>query len=369
MGWFGEKAKRERKRMERYMHYATAKGIEETEAMKSRAEAGFEANLSVLGMFGQPGTYGPGATAGGATPGTPGAPGGGGPLGIHDVTSERSEVSEEAKQFGSLAETTRKGVLDPTAFSQYVAGTKPFQIISGQVAEAHGLTDPQSPFRQTLEQSIKNPILEAGAETMRESMRQIKNAAAKGGSARRTALREAQQMLAVERSNRVVSQQLWQANLQFEGWIRDYQRNAVNAAQAFTEGLGVQRYVETMNRASEFMVQTTLPTAAKYQQAAYEAAAKNKKDGLGKMILGAALVVGGSLLGGAGLVGALAAGVTTIGTSLAGGGEGGGGGTTFNFAPSGPGASTVPGTPGYGGGGAMPLTGGGYASTGGFLPS
>lgn len=374
MGWFGEKAKRERKRMETYMKYASGKSIEEAESMKARASAGFESNLAVLGMFGQPGTYGPGAT-GGALPGSPTTGGeagksGTGSLGIFDVESDRAQVSPEAKQFWGLT-GPREGVLDPKGFSQYVSGTKPFQIISGQVAEAQGLTDPQSPFRQTLEQSVKNPILEGGAEIMRESMRTIKNAAAKGGTARRTALQEAQQMLAIERSNRAVSQQLWQANLQFENWIRDYQRNTVNAAMAFTEGLGVQRYVETMNRASEFMVSTALPAGAKYQQAAYEAAAKNKKASLGAMLVGAVVSIAGTYIGMPGLGSAIGLGGDP---DMA---QGGGLSVDFDVMGQragelggllglGGSATPTPGTPG--GGVGVPLPEGGYAAGGGFLP-
>lgn len=183
----------------------------------------------------------------------------------------------------------REGVLDPQKFAQTAAASPAAQIVSKQLAEARDLSNPQSHFRQTLEQSIQNPIIESGAEALRESMRYIQNQAAKGGTARRTALKEAQTMLAIERSNRMVAQEMWQKNLAFETWIRDYQRTAVNSAVGFVQGLGVNEYVGAMNSAGRFMAETVAPHTAQYSAQAYQLSMNKKKDNMGRMILGGAM--------------------------------------------------------------------------------
>lgn len=289
-GIFGEAHKQKRKALERFRGYSAAKSLEEAEGMKQREQAGFQSKLLLYGLFGQPGTYGSGGVTGAAPGATPeeGAPSAGGIF--QEDVKPGGKISWSKTGLHPTGETV-PGVLDPEKFGQFVSKTKLFQILSRQVAESEGLNDPQSPFRQTLEQSIKNPIIEQGAETLRESMRYIRNQAAKGGTARRTALKEAQNMLAIERSNRQVSQQLWQANLEFENWIRDYQRQTVNAAMGFTEGLGVDEYVGAMNKASQFMVQTAIPKAEKYKTRAYETAMKSKNRALQKLALGAISLV------------------------------------------------------------------------------
>lgn len=360
---------KEEERAQRFAAYSAGKAIEESQAMKARTQAGFEATLGVLGMLGQPGTYsspvsgGPAMGPGGITSAYPtggagllGTSASGGPgAGLNYQTGSiftKQPISEEAWLAAKDAKGLRKAlkaegrdVLDPEAFTQMVSKMPVSQIISRQVAEAQGLTDPSSPFRQSLEQSIKNPILEAGAETLRESTRLIRNQMAKGGSARRAAFGDAQQMLAVERSNRLVSQQMWQANLQFESWIRDYQQNTVNAAMAFTNGLGVQQYTNAMNAAGQFMVEVALPTANQYKMQAAQIAMQNKKKGLFEMVLGGVGLIAGAFMGGGQGAG--------LGAQM-----GGMFGGMFGGGPNTGGGVNVPGTPGY----AIPLSAGGYAS-------
>jgi hypothetical protein len=314
------------KKMNAVLDYASQKSLEEADTMKNRIQAGAEAQWGVLGMLGQPGTYSsptggaPGVGPGGITSpygaggGTSAAGGGaGGPgagldykAGSLFYDSGPKESDKAGKKSGLTQGQSDHNLLDPEKFTQMVSKMPVSQIISRQVAEAQGLTDPSSPFRQSMEQSIKNPIIEAGAETLRESQRQIKNQMAKGGSARRAALADAQNMMAIESSNRQVSQQMWQSNLQFESWVRDYQRTTVNAAMAFTNGLGVQQYTNAMNSASQFMVQTAIPSAVQYKEQAYQIALKNKKKGIGEMILGGVMMVGGAIASiyGGGAIGA-----------------------------------------------------------------
>jgi len=206
------------------------------------------------------------------------------------TAAQQLQREKYGKEYFEDFRQTREGVLDPQKFAQTAAASPAAQIVSKQLAEARDLSNPQSNFRQTLEQSITNPIIESGAEALRESMRYIQNQAAKGGTARRTALKEAQTMLSIERSNRMVAQEMWQKNLAFETWIRDYQRTAVNSAVGFVQGLGVNEYVGAMNSAGRFMAETVAPHTAAYSAQAYQLGMTKKKDNLGKMILGGAMM-------------------------------------------------------------------------------
>ena len=247
------------------------------------------------------------------------------PQSFFDTTSKLAQKDPTAaqqlyrekygKEFFEEFRQSREGVLDPQKFAQTAAASPAAQIVSKQLAEARDLSNPQSHFRQTLEQSIQNPIIEGGAEALRESMRYIQNQAAKGGTARRTALKEAQTMLAIERSNRMVAQEMWQKNLAFETWIRDYQRTAVNSAVGFVAGLGVNEYVGAMNSAGRFMVETVAPHAAQYAASAYQLSFDKKKEALQKMIIGAGAVIAGGIVGGpaGAMIGGQVAGMVTGG--------------------------------------------------------
>lgn len=369
-------------RTKRILGHAGAQSIHEAETMQARVQSAFESQLAAAGMLGQQGTYdspvsgGPGIGPGGITSpfasqgtsavtGLLAAPTGASPgAGLQYQAGsifKDKEVSDAAKFAGYAKFVEPSKVIDPEKFTQMVSQMPIARIVSRQVAEAQGLSDPSSPFRQSLEQSIKNPILEAGAETLRESQRFIKNQMAKGGSARRAALGDAQNMLAIEASNRQVAQQMWQSNLQFESWIRDYQRTTVNAAQAFTQGLGVQQYTNAMNQASQFMVSTALPAAANYQVQALQIMQSNKKAGVLELVIGgiigvvglvAAAYTGGATLGAAAgaLGGVLGGGKSKDKTGVPGGGfavagPGGSGAVMYDSPPG----VNVPGAPKEGG--------------------
>lgn len=319
------------------MEYAKQKSFESTQDMFTRNQNAFESNTAVLGMLGQEGTYSSpvggaaqpgygGVTsaygAGGTSAGASGLLGGGlnykaGSM-FDTKTGAYSDQSAGPKGANVMGEgqQSTSSFLNPEKFAQVVSQMPVAQIISRQVAEAKGLTDPTSPFRQSMEQSIKNPIIESGAETLRESQRMIKNGMAKGGTARRAAMADAQNMTAIEMTNRQVGQQMWQANLQFESWIRDYQRTTVNAAQAFTNGLGVAQYTSAMNAASAFMVETTIPHAVNYQMQSYKITMDNKKKALWEMIVGGVLMVAGGAL--SAVAGGAGGGLTDVGAGMMG---------------------------------------------------
>lgn len=371
----GKSSKRATSRAKSMLEYGKQKSFEQTNDMFSRNQAGFESNTAVLGMLGQEGTYSS-PVGGAAQPGYGGvtsaygaegsSAGASGLLGgglnyksgsmFDTKTGEYSDqrAGPKGANINQAGDQTKTSILNPEKFAQVVSQMPVAQIISRQVAEAKGLTDPSSPFRQSMEQSIKNPIIEAGAETLRESQRMIKNGMAKGGTARRAAMADAQNMSAIESTNRQVGQQMWQANLQFESWIRDYQRTTVNAAQAFTNGLGVSQYTSAMNAASQFMVETTIPHAVNYQMQAYKITADNKKKALWEMITGGVMmVVGGAIsayTGGAG------AGLSNVGANMMGSNSSAsqgsnsllnmGVGTPAPSASTGYASNTIPGTPG-----------------------
>lgn len=353
----GRAEEKKMKEYREYLNYLKATSLEVPKAEQARLQAGFETKLGTLGMLGMPGTYdmAPGAdysTLLGST-----APKGsvtvsyidptdrgrkaakllgkapGDPLTAEDIAKleakgvkySRAITSQEedpesfmdtvsklaqkdpvaaqqlyrqkyGKEYFEEFRKPREGVLDPEKFAKMVSKMPASQIISRQLAEARDLTNPQSAFRQTLENSIFNPIIEQGAEAMRESMRYIRNETAKGGTARRTALAEAQTMLSIERNNRAVAQEMWTASLNFENWIRGYQRESVNAAFDFVNNLGIDQYVNSMNSAGRFMVETTVPTTADLANEAFNVSMQYKKKNLGKLVLGGALLGTASML-------------------------------------------------------------------------
>lgn len=374
----GKSSKSAIKHAKGMLNYAKQKSIEQTQDMFDRNQDAFESNTAVLGMLGQEGTYSSpvggaaqpgygGVTsaygAGGTSAGASGLLGGGLNYKAGSMFDTKTGAYSDTAAGPKGANVTQEGHqtttsrLNPEKFAQVVSQMPVAQIISRQVAEAKGLTDPSSPFRQSMEQSIKNPIIEAGAETLRESQRMIKNGMAKGGSARRAAMADAQNMTAIEMTNRQVGQQMWQANLQFESWIRDYQRTTVNAAQAFTNGLGVAQYTSAMNAASQFMVETTIPHAVNYQMQSYKITMDNKKKALWEMIVGGVMMVAGGVL--SAYTGGGGSGLMDAGKNMMGYGgpspESQGAGGLLSQAPAGGGSApvnyfntstNVPGTPG-----------------------
>ncbi len=193
-------------------------GMEASSAAEARNVSIEETKANVFMSLGQPGTFGPGAT--GTTYGSEG----GGPVN-YDIFDADAMPNQDLKQYGSYGgtdqlNTPRKGIIDSEGYANALSKTIPFQIQSQRVAESRDLLNREGPAWDLLENATLGQIHEGAALQLRDTLRQLKNQHAKGGSARRTALNEFNSILASERAMRTRVQETWQANLRLHDYVR-----------------------------------------------------------------------------------------------------------------------------------------------------
>jgi len=284
--------------------------VESVEAEKSRTMAAEQARGNVFNMLGAPGTYDLPGTAG--STGTPGT--------YDDVYKTDEQHSAQAKGLlqyklsggvgkkgiGSSAaqdeiDDVRKGILDPKKFAAQASQSASFRIQSRQTAESEQLLAQQGPAWEKLSQSTLGQIHEGAATAMKETMRDLKNRSAKGGTARRAAMSEATEIrakhdVAFQRVN-----ETWNANLQLHDYIRQNAERVSMGNQRFLDGLpGIRdNYQQTMNSLANSMTAAT-QAASSMSQAGYQArAAVGDSKFVEQLIIGAVGVVAGYATGGA----------------------------------------------------------------------
>lgn len=251
-----------------------AAGVEAIDTERARTQAAEATRSNVYGLLGAPGTYD-----------LPGAPGAGG-QGQQGITGgifatggelvQRSEAALGAvKGVGSKKRAgltgTRTGILDPEAAAADIAGTAGFRIQSFQVAESEQLLNQKGPIWDMLHNSTIGIISEGAARGLRDDLRLLRNRAAKGGTARRTALNEMNQMLAVERNNRMRVQETWSANLALFNTIRANADRVRDGTQSFLDGLPQIRdaYNQSMGTLGRMMAEIAIPKASKALEVGY----------------------------------------------------------------------------------------------------
>lgn len=268
MALFSNKKQLDRARREAARQsFLAGLALEETEAAKARQRSSEEARLAVFQQLG--------AEPAPAVPGAPPATGSGEPGDIYDTTSDAAQRSAAARglvRYGhklgpgvmERLEGTRKGILDPTKYAQEVGKGAGFQIQSKLTREAKQLLEREGPAWERLEQATHGQIFEGTATMLRESMREIRNAAAKGGTARRAALNDANRILAIESANRAKIQETWNANLKLDAYVRANAAAVQEQNRAFLDGLpGIRdTYNNTMNNLSKMMTEITIPRAS-----------------------------------------------------------------------------------------------------------
>lgn len=295
-----------------------AKQIQEAEYATARQRAAEEAKARVFGMLGKPS---------GGLFGTSG-----GPVGTSGIFRDPSEVgtSEGArgfvtggvegskkqkraeKQVGKLDEflssEAQKSILDPDAYAAMIAESTPFQIQSKLVGEAQQLLNKEGPAWDMLQNSVIGNISENAAELTRESLRQVRNQAAKGGSGRRQALAEAQSILAREAGMRLKAQETWRANLALHEFTRNFATSVQAQTTNFLDNLPLvnNAYQTAMTNITELMTRSILPgisektmeaskEIAKYTAQETGSFAENLITGVVSMVPYVGPVVGGAL--------------------------------------------------------------------------
>lgn len=308
------------------------KAVSGAETEQARALAAEQSRMAVSGMFGAPGTYELPGTAGAATTGlTPGAAG--------DVYQSDKYVDPSTKgllrykkylpkearrhikdkdgtgEFGKM-----KGILDPEKFAAQTAQSADFRIRSRLTAESEQLLAQQGPAWDMLEQSTLGQIYEGAATAMRETMRDLKNRAAKGGTARRAALNEANQIRQTQDIAQMRINETWQANLKLHQYVRQNAEQVQAGNQRFLDNLpGIRdAYQTTMTSLNDALRHSTR-WASQMSMAGYDArAAVGDSNFVEKLVMGGAALAGGALTGG--MMGSLSAGQGLFGglTSTAG---------------------------------------------------
>jgi hypothetical protein len=161
-------------------------------------------------------------------------------------------------------------------------------------AEAEQLLAQKGPLWEQLENSTLGQIMEGAAVQQREAMRDIRNRAAKGGSARRQALNEAQGLLAQERATQARVQQTWQANLALFDTVRNYASKVQTENVKFMDGLPMirQSYTNTLAQLTSLQIQSYNQASA-ISMAGHEARqAAGDNNWLGQLVFGVVNTVG-----------------------------------------------------------------------------
>lgn len=307
-----KKAAREQKKTQRRF---AGQAIEEIEGAKARTKAAEEARYATFSLLGQPGTYAP---PGSPSSGVPGASTGTS-AGLFKTSGPDVEASKLAEATGQYNYGPRKDILDPEAYAQAASQTTPFQIQSYRTAEAYQLLRQEGPMWDMLENSTLGRLHQGAATRIREDLRELRNQAAKGGSARRSAFQGAERMLKIEEANRDLSQQVFDANIKLFKTIRANADQVQTGNMNFLDNLPLVRdsYVNTMNSLSNMMVSTALPTAAKASALSYNAAVKQATTKTFLDNLAAAGIAIGAAVIGYGLGGEMGAGLGLMAGQMA----------------------------------------------------
>jgi hypothetical protein len=159
----------------------------------------------------------------------------------------------------SILSVAREGVLDPESYANSIANTAQFRIQSQRVRESEQLLNREGPAWDMLENSVLGTINEGSALQLRDTVRKLKNQYAKGGTARRAAMYEVQELAAGERAMRTRVQETWQANLALFDSVRQNADRVAAGTQSFMAGLPLvnDSYRDAMQRTTAMQIQAS----------------------------------------------------------------------------------------------------------------
>ncbi len=271
---------------------ASIYGMEAASAQAARQIAGQEAQANIFNALGQPGTFGPGATTGTY---------GDGSTNMWDedaiwdqnlsgfATYGGKEAFGRGKgknKKGGKDPWSRAGIIDPEGYANQVIGTIPFQIRSQQTAEAQQLLNREGPAWDLLENATIGTIHEGAALQLRDTLRQLKNNYAKGGTARRTAVNEYSTILAQENAMRSRVQETWQANLRLHSYVRQNADRVEAGNRSFVENINglSAAHMSAMQATAALQVEAG-KTAGLLAGQAYEIRASQQARNFGQQLL------------------------------------------------------------------------------------
>ena len=250
MGIFSnKKGIREAKEAAGQQQQASIYGMEAADAASARILAGEEAKTNIFNALGQPGTFEPGS--------------GTGNYGTGETNSYDTEAmpNQDFKKFASYGggkqlKTPREGVIDPEGYANATIGSLPFKMRSKMTAQAYQLLNKEGAEWDMLENSTLGTIHEGAALQLRDTIRQLKNNYAKGGTARRAAMNEFGEIQAAERAHTMKTQESWQANLRLHDYIQQNADRVQAGNISYVDSLpGLNTaYRESMTKTAALMV-------------------------------------------------------------------------------------------------------------------
>ena len=252
---------------------ASIRGMEIADTEKARSIAAEETKFNVLTALGAPGSYGAGAPGtAGYTGGTGGTGGGGGS--IYDTSGTGlSSKDKSLSVFGNWSAEAggggqiggaREGIIDPNAYTAKLSQSSIFRQQSQQVAESEQLLNREGPLWDRLENSVLGEIHEGSALQLRETMRRLKNNFAKGGSARRIAVNEGREIMAMQDAMTSRVNQVWRANIRLNEYVQQNFERVRDGSMKFTDALpGLnEAYRTSMNNTALMAIDATKAAAA-----------------------------------------------------------------------------------------------------------
>ena len=242
--------------------YAGMAGMEAVATERARGQANERAKMAVWGLLGKEGTYGEqnkftqewqnrsnvdDPTSLFDTSG----------VGLSQPDQALHQMVTHSRGGKNLLGTAREGILDPESYAKAISGTAQFRIQSKRVAESEQLLNQEGPAWDMLNNSVLGIINEGSALQLRDTMRKLKNQYAKGGTARRAAMFEANELMAGERAMRMRTQETWQANLALYDTIRQNADRVAAGTATFMQGLPLvnDSYRDAMQRTAALQIE------------------------------------------------------------------------------------------------------------------
>ncbi len=236
---------------------------------------------------------------------------------------DMGKYSEDGRE--RLLGTPREGILDPDSYAAAISNSAAFRIQSKRVSESEQLLNQEGPAWDMLSSSVLGVINEGSALQLRDTMRKLKNQAAKGGSARRTAMFEANELIAGERAMRSRVQETWQANLHLFDAVRQNADRVAAGTGTFMQGLPLvnDSYRDAMQNTARMQIEASSMANVAIREA-YDTRMTQQPVNFFKNLIEGTIMAGpsivGGLVGGGGGAGASIEGVLSSSLKAASGG-------------------------------------------------
>lgn len=220
--------------------------------IQERRTAAEETYQNVLNRLGKEGTYDVGGPSSGpATTAT----------NIDDSAYKTSTGGQKYLGKSKIGNTVNTKVLDPAKATAQVENSSQFRTMSRLQAESEQMIAREGPLYDEMMRNTQLPIVEGSAAIARANAQALKEAAARGGSARRQAFEEVQKIRSQQELNSQRLVALSNNRMKIDEWARDNARTNLEFGQKWASNLGGIResYQQAMDGAAQLMAEVTLP--------------------------------------------------------------------------------------------------------------